>query len=78
MAGKNDRRITVRQATDLVNGAYDRFETFSIEAITRTLKEEFGFGPVRMERFMGKYLEYIGEDAASYADKVRQRLRKGI
>ena len=43
-----DKRYTLKQVMDQVHGAYDKFEA----AAKQALREEFGFGEKRIERFM--------------------------
>lgn len=76
-AGKSvDKRITVNQCMQQVNEAYDNLEVIAIATAERALKEQFGFGDVRLERFRKAYLETFGEEAAKYATEVRDQLKR--
>ena len=64
-----DKRITVRQAVELVHDAYDRFEQLA----KQTLQEQFGFGPVHLARFEERFSEL----AAKECMKIQSSLRRG-
>lgn len=71
-----DKRVTLNQAIQLTNKAYDHFEVISVAAAERALKEEFGFGAARLLRFRQKYVEVFSEEAAKYAEQQRKKLRE--
>ena len=76
--GPSDKRITISQHIDELHKSYDDLELMAIRTAERTLRETFGFGDVRMERFREAYLMNYGEEAAKYAEEIREKLRKGI
>ena len=64
-----DKRITVRQAVELVHDAYDRFEQLA----KQTLREQFGFGSVRLARFEERFSELAAEECL----RIQTGLRRG-
>lgn len=73
-----DKRITLNQAVKLTHDAYDDLEVIAVQTAERALREEFGFGAVRLERFKAKYLELFSEEASKYAEEVRRNLRRKL
>ena len=67
-----DKRITVRQAMELVHDAYDRFEQLALQ----TLREQFGFGPVRLARFEERFSELAAEECLRIQTGLRRRGKK--
>lgn len=64
-----DKRITVRQAVELVHDAYDRFEQLA----KQTLQEQFGFGSVRLARFEERFSELAAQECL----RIQTSLRRG-
>lgn len=63
-----DKRITARQAIRLVQDAYDRYEALA----KQVLREEFGFGPVRLARFEERFSERAAEECLRIETKLRR------
>jgi proline dehydrogenase len=76
MPKMKDKRITLNQAMTQVNEAYDHLEVIAVATAERALREQFGFGDVRLERFKAAYLELFGEEAAKYAEETRKKMRR--
>jgi len=64
-----DKRITTRQAITLVQDAYDRYESLA----KQTLREVFGFGPVRIARFEERFSELAAEECLRIEAELRRR-----
>lgn len=65
---RKDKRLTIRQVMNEIHKAYDHFE----DAARETLKQEFGFGDKRWERFV----ERFSEVSAQKCMEIEARLRK--
>ena len=64
-----DKHITIRQAIELVHDAYDRFEQLALQ----TLREQFGFGSVRLARFEERFSELAAQECL----RIQTGLRRG-
>jgi len=69
---RKDKRYTVRQVIKEMQYAYDYFETVSEQA----LREEFGFGDVRLQRFKDRFAELASEELMRIESGMRRRLRR--
>lgn len=76
MSMSKDKRMTLNQFMQALHSAYDDLEVIAVNTAERTLRETFGFGDVRLQRFREKYLEIFGEEAAKYAEETRRKLRR--
>lgn len=72
------KRFTINQTIQQVHEAYDHLEVIAIRTAERALREQFGFGDVRLKRFKDAYLMAFGEEAANYAEEVRNKMRRGL
>ena len=63
-----DKRITVRQAVELVQDAYDRFEQLALQ----TLREELGFDQEQIEKFVEAFSERAAEECLRIETKLRR------
>lgn len=66
-----DKRITTRQAVQLVQNAYDRFEILAKQA----LREEFGFGDARLARFEERFSELAANECLQIEARLRSEAR---
>lgn len=71
-----DKRMTVNQTMNEVHKAYDFFEKCSWSAIELTLKEQCGFGSVRIERFKAEYMDKFGAETAAECERIRASLNR--
>lgn len=69
---KKDKRMTIPQVMREIHHAYDFFE----EAAKETLKQEFGFGEVRWQRFVEKFSEVSAQKCIEIEASMRRRLRR--
>lgn len=76
MPMSKDKRMTLNQFIQALHNAYDDLEVIAVNTAERALREAFGFGDIRLERFRKKYLELFGEEAAKHAEEVRRKMRR--
>jgi len=65
-------KLTIKQAMDEINKAYDHFEKIAKE----TLRKEFGFGPKRIARFEEVFSELSAMECIRIKDDLRKKVRK--
>jgi hypothetical protein len=73
-----DKRITQRQALELLHEHYDGMELCSLEALEKALHEVLGIGPTRFERVKAIYLEQLGEAAQRHMEQFKKQVSKRI
>lgn len=73
-----DKRMTIKQTMNEVHRAYDFIEKCSLASMEITLKEVFGFGPTRIERFKETYLQRFGEETAAECERIRSQLKRKV
>lgn len=78
MSSLKDKRITQRQALELLHEHYDGLEMCSLEALKKALHDVFGIGPKRFERVKAVYLEQLGESAQSHMELFKKQVSKRI
>lgn len=73
-----NKRMTIRQTMHEVHKAYDFIEKASVAAIEASLREVFGFGETRIERFKAVYFDKFGETAASECERLEAQMRRKV
>ena len=73
-----DKRITARQALELLHDYYDDLEKCSLAAAEKALREQFGFGLERFTRFKAAYLDALGEEAEKQAEDFKKKLKRRL
>ena len=73
-----DKRMTIRQTMHEIHKAYDFIEKTSVEAIEASLREVFGFGDKRVERFKAAYLDKFGEAVAAECERIEAQMRRKV
>jgi len=76
MKKRRDKRFGINRVIEEVHRAYDFLERASLESAEKTLKEEFGFGKVRLARFRESYLMNFGEVTEQMVLEMRAKLEE--
>jgi hypothetical protein len=73
-----DKRIPIGQVKRMNAQAYKDINDISTKAVERVLREQFGFGAVRLERFMNDYGMIFEHEATQYLQQREKEIRRTL
>ena len=71
-----EKRITRSKTIKLVQQAYTDVTRVSLQTAERVLRQQFGFGDVRLQRFRNSYMELFEQESIKYLEEVKEDLRR--